>query len=1040
MPLQKQVIQVPFSGLQTKLDPKMAPLGTYYQVDNMNMVRFPELVKRDGLDIIGESTTPSNINAAYNYLNEVGVITNNALYSYSPAIDKYQLKGLTASPVVSSKTVIANTYTQTLCDGAITETSLFGTVWEDSRGGVRCSVKDTQSDTFLISDISLSTTGVKPKAVAVRNTIYFFWIEPGTTSLHIKPYNTNTISFMTEQTITSVVASCFTYDILNCSSNILIAVAETTAAPDVIKAYYWDVVHQQVGSVTNGLPEPASLNFTNSGTLPPALSLTKDPQGTYFTCTIYNDTKQVYTKSFFSFLVAIAPETLVGTSTDNGWSLATCIDVNHNTYIFYSSFNTLHNSFQAKVANNYTTPSVVYNRPFYLQMGVCSTSYWYSGNAYVILGYNSSLQNTFFGVRDDGATFARMFSQLGGGVPTKANSISGIELIPAEENTYLIPLLKTTKIVSSANSFLSTTSVFTEKIYFTPQTIDNKVLGKFLNIAGGYLKQYDGSETVFEQGFHLYPEKPVPVASSSGSIAAGTYSYVTCWEWTDNQGQLHRSEPSVPETIVVASGSQKITVTSRTLPITNKETRFGDLRTPVVLAVYRTQSLGTSYFRVNQLTSEYVYNDPTVQTISFVDTKADATIGSNSLLYTTGGVFQNIPIPAANLMTVGKNRVIIGGVDTEPNRIFYSKEKEEGVGLEFSNELSIIIDSLGGDISALATMDDKILVFKKSLIFYLPASSLLDKLGNGSAPIPILISTDTGCNTPQSIVLTSNGIMFESQKGIYLCDRQLNVRYIGQAVDRLTSQTSDFQITSAVNLPDQNHVYFTSLNNQVLVYDTFFEQWYTHTLPFAPIGSTILNNSWYVSSTSQAYKAVKDKVTDGNGLSIISKIRTNWISLASLEGFARIYTLLILGENADLAHRLRVNLYYDFETFPRESLSIIPSSLLGDGYGVESTYGGLPYGGTSTPYGEGGVYGASDSTYGGAPSGGEATVFGGFFDGTYQFVVRPRQQKCTSLMIEIFDEFPTGEKSQSFKFSGISIVAGMKNSYNKNLSFTKRLT
>ena len=163
MVLQKQLIQIPFNGLQTKVDPKLAPLGTYAEIDNMIMNRFPELVKRDGLQPIGTSTTPANINASYNYLNEVGVITNNALYSYSPSIDEYQLKGLTASPIISSNPVIANTYTQVNCDNSMTDHNISGVIWEDSRGGVRCSVQDYISDTYLLSDISLSTTGVKPK-------------------------------------------------------------------------------------------------------------------------------------------------------------------------------------------------------------------------------------------------------------------------------------------------------------------------------------------------------------------------------------------------------------------------------------------------------------------------------------------------------------------------------------------------------------------------------------------------------------------------------------------------------------------------------------------------------------------------------------------------------------------------------------------------------------------------------------------------------------------------------------------------------------
>lgn len=1033
---------LPFGGVQTKVDPKMAPLGTYSVIDNMLMHRFPELVKRDGLALIGVTTVPPNITASYNYLNEVGILTNNSLYSYSPSLDQYQLKGLTASPIVASEPVIANTYAQVDCDGGSTANDIYGCAWEDSRGGVRCSIQDLNSGTFLVSDMLLGSTLVKPKVVGIKNSLYFFAVDSGTDTLYIQEFNTINNSFSTPQIISSICATCYTYDVIPSFSNLLIAVVETGSSPDAITAYYWDIVHQQIGSPSNGIPSPMSLGFVHSGTEPPAISLTSDPTDTYFTCTVYNDSNEVWTKPFFAFLEAIEPEVQVMTATtDPGWCLTSCLDADENLYIFFSSFDTLHNSFQALVTKVTTSLIVTYSQPFYLQMGVTSKAFFYSGNAYVILGYNSELQNTYFGVRDDGACFARLLSTLGGGNPAKANCVANFQSVVYQENTYILPLLKTTQIVSAANSYFSSTSVFTETIFFTPNTIDNKVLGQSLNIAGGYLKQYDGSPTVFEQGFHLYPEKPILVQSTTGGgglSLLGSYAYTICWEWWDNQGQIHRSEQSIPAEITMTGGNNTVTVTVRSLSITNKETRFGNTRTPVTMAVFRTLTIGTSFFKVNQLPNQYVYNDSTVQTLTFVDTVADSVLEFNSLLYTTGGIFDNICLPAVNLMTVGKNTVFAAGTDTQPNMVFFSKQKQPGVAVEFANEMTFIVDSLGGNITALAAMDDKLLIFKKSLVYYI-AGALPDSMGNGSYPIPLLIASDCGCNSPQSIVLTGMGVMFQSEKGIYLVDRQLNISYIGQALDAITTNNPTFKISSAVNLPDQNQVYFTDLYGQTLVYDTYFSQWYTHKLPFIPVSSTVLNNAWYVSSSSAVYQSTPGLATDGNALPIVSRIQTNWISLGQVEGFGRIYNISILGDNAELAHRLVVNLYYDFETFPRETVSIIPDSFLGTDYGEQTPYGGDPIGGTGVPYGMDGAYGAG-ITYGGAPFGGTIIPFGGYFDGTYQFMIRPREQKCTAIMIEIFDQYPTGQPSQSFKFSGLSIVAGIKSGWNRNISYNKRLT
>lgn len=1018
MALQKQVVQIPFGGLQTKADPKVAPLGTYAAINNFYMKQYPELQKRDGMNALGVSTVPDNITTCYNYMNEVGVITTDGLYSYSPSLDQFQLKGQTASPVISSDPIIANTYIQTDCDVGITANNILGSIWEDSRGGVRCAVKDTVSDTYLVSDLSVSTTGVKPKVISLNTQLIFCWVEPGSNTLMVQQYNTLTNLFYMSVSISTSLASCYTYDIATCVHGILVVVVETAAAPDAIKAYYYSTTYQSVGSPSvGGFTPPQSLQFANSGVLPPALSIAVDPTDLWFTISVYNDSNEVWVETYWNYLIPMTSAIQVGTATtDPGWAISSCLDANQNLYLFASSFGTIHNSFQARLSSVNSTPTVLYSQAFILQMGIVSKSFYFNNNAYVILGFQAPLQNTYFGVRDDGACFARYFTQLGGGNIAKANCVTSFIPLPSQTNTFIAALLQTTEIAASANSYFTTTSVFVEQTYFTPSDVDNQIAGNVLNISGGYLKQYDGSATVFEHGFHTYPLQPTCVQSTgSGALTLnGSYSYTVVWEWRDNYGQLHRSEPSIQTEVVLTGTNNTVTVTVPCLPLTNKQTRFGDTRTPVVMSVYRTQSIGTVYYLVNQDSPTFVFNDSLSPTLTFIDTISDTVLGSNSTLYTTGNVFNNVPTPSANLMAICKNVVVLAGLDTYPNQVFFSKPIQPGVGVEFSDELSFIVDSLGGKITALATMDDKILIFKKSLVYY-TAGPLPDALGNGTAPYPLLVAADCGCVNPQSLVLTGLGVMFQSPKGIYLIDRQLNVTYIGQQVDRITNpSTGPITVTSAVNLPDKNMVYFTdAINNQVLVYDTYFQQWYTYTLRFGPIASTILGTSTYFGSTSGMYQTIPNQPNDGP-YEIQSSLTTNWISLAQLEGYQRIYAIIILGDNANLPHTLNVNLYYDFQNFPSESLTITPSKLFSSAWGTEASWGAGP------------VWGFSSSW--------------NIYDGTYQFVVRPKEQKCSSIQIEIFDTFPDGSRSQSFTFSGIALAVGIKQSYNKNLSYIRRLT
>ena len=1013
MTLQKQIVQIPFQGLQTKVDPKLAAIGTFGILDNWVIDRFPELKKRPSLQTIGASTTPSNITTDYTLESEIGLITNNALYAYSAALDQFLIKGYTASPVISSKAIISNTYTQTVCDSCISSNSILGTIWEDSRGGVRYSIKDLVNDSFLSSDISLSTTGSRPKTIASGTYIFFIWCEASTTSLNIVRFNTLTNTASASQTILNTMATTYAFDVIGVNSNILIAALTTTASPNALKGYYWNVNNNVIGSSTNGLQPPTSLAITNADTSSVCVSLAVPTGGAYIICSVFNSSKYVYTKPFNLALGAIQSETKVNTAatTDAGYALSSCCDSSNNTYLFYSTYNTQNNSFMSKISNNITTQTPIVDGIFILQMGIASKAFWYSGNAYVILNYVSAngLQNTYFGVRNDGSTWGRLYSTLASSI-SRANSPTSITLRPDRENTYIAALLKTTQIVASANSFFSQTSVFTEQINFTPTSIDNKVLGQNLNIAGGYLKQYDGS-SVFEQGFHLYPESPtlVPFTGVGLLDTHGSYSYIAVWEWSDNQGQIHRSNTSSPSNITLTGTDDSITVSVRTLPITDKQTRFNFTRTPAVLAIYRTLNGGTNYYRVNQLPASFVYNDTQAQTIAYTDVTSDAALQSNSLLYTTGDVFSNITTPACNILTVAKNRVVLGGSDTQPNQLFISNQLQAGLAVNFANENSIIIDSYGGAMTALAAMDDKILIFKQSVLYYIAGEGPDATGSNGQFTTPLLISSDCGCVYPQSIVLTGLGVMFLSPKGLYLCDRNLNVSYIGSPVDSLT-QSADFQITSAINLPDRNRVYFTTNNNQVIVYETFFDFWHTHTLPFTPISSTYSNNTWYCSSDTAAYTENATLAYDGQGQAISSTIQTNWISFGQLNGNNRIYDILLEGFGSSNSHQLVAEISYDFEDHPTEVLSIKPLTLLGNTYGTGATYG-------------------SDSNYGGST-----------LDTPYTYMIRPKRQKCSAIQIKIYDKFPDGSRNVSFRFSGLSFVMAQKVGYNKMLSNRRRMT
>jgi hypothetical protein len=1007
MALQKGIIPVGYQGLQGILDDKTAPIGTYVTVDNLIMSTNHELIKRDGMATIGATTFPANIYSMYSFNNELGVITDSALWSYSPSLDKFRNMGSVSAPIVTAQPIIANTYTQTVVDGDNTSSGIQAIVWEDSRGGVYATVKDLASNSYLIDDTQISATGVRPKVIAIDKYVLIFFVE--STTLKVVRYDIVNNTTSSASTISSILNTNLNYDVLGINNGFLppfiaIVVGETTPR---LRLYGWNVRKNIMGSLSDGIFDPTILTSTNVENAMTALTIATNPSQGYFTVGWYNGSdKIVRIQSFTLGGVSINSSNIaVGSATtDAGYSIGISIDSSNNGIVVYSSKATNSTVFQAGVTNfiSSSTPTITSGSAYYYNTGLVSKPFLYNNQHYYTVGYDSSLQGTYFLVRNDGLISARFMAQVAGGNPAKSNSLTKFAVNTNKANTYTCPILRVTKIQASSGGYNSTTSIYSEQIFFTPYNIDNKSVGRVLSIAGGFTKNYDGNENVTEQGFHLYPEIVTTDATGVGSIPVGSYSYKAHWEWTDNNGQIVRSQTSTPIAVTVSTTTHNVVLTFKSLPFTARQNRFGYVRTAPVLAVYRTAVNGTTYFRLNQNANEYVYNDTTSATVTYTDNKLDSAIISNSVLYTTGGVFDNVATPSNNLLTLLKNRIIIAGLDTDPNVIYFSKEKESGVGVEFSNELSLTIDNLGGDITALAAMDDKILIFKKSLVYFVSGQGP-DKLGNGQFTVPQLVSSDTGCSNPQSIVLMSDGIMFQSPKGIYLIDRQLNVTYIGNPVKEYEIYT----ITSASNLPDQNRVHLTTAEGYTLVYHTFFKSWTTFSnLKYK---ASISNQSvWYGAGDTGVFKAVAGQTYDDGNAAIISTLKTSWISIAGVEGFQRIYSILFLGDNQLQTDTLKMNLYYDFKTYSRQSLSITPAN-------NEAT----------TVYGE-------DSPYG------TGTPYGGSNDQTAQYMARPLQQKCTAIQIEIKDDFPSGNRPAGFKFSELMLVVGVKQGYNKNLSTTKR--
>lgn len=367
-------------------------------------------------------------------------------------------------------------------------------------------------------------------------------------------------------------------------------------------------------------------------------------------------------------------------------------------------------------------------------------------------------------------------------------------------------------------------------------------LGESLHLTGGTPLAYDG-RCASEIGFYQYVNAASITAVAStigGGLAAQPYRYIFVWEWVDARGQIHRSAASA--VVVVdhsASGTATNVSTFTTIPMlhsTNRQDDGNGGNPRIALVAYRTTYVGgvmSTVFR--RLTEDSVVtalsNNPAGNTISFTDDgigiHSDTVVSANPLLYTTGGVLDNVCPPSSTLAVVHKDRLWLAGCD-DPNTVWYSKRFTQGEAVAFCDSFTFSLND-AGPITAIASLDDKFIIFKKSGIYFITGDGPPDTGAGNDLSAPQKIASDVGCIQPRSVVLTPDGLMFQSVEGIMLLDRSLQVHYIGAPVE--DTLKANPIITAAVLVGAQNQVRFMTQSSDGaadgthLIYNYAFRLW-----------------------------------------------------------------------------------------------------------------------------------------------------------------------------------------------------------------------
>ncbi len=1066
MALSKQPVPINFSkGVNTKTDPFQLSVGEFLSLQNTIFTKAGLLQKRNGYGALAAlpDTTFSYATTFNGNLTAIG----NKLAAYSSGSDTWVSKGTFQPVALDTLPLIRSNTNQSTCDTAISPSGLVCVAYTDqdptnlSSSIYRYAILDSTTGQNVVAPTTLTATGA-PRAFILGN--QFIVVYPNGTALLFIAISISTLMAGSPVTISSTYTSGAPFDGVVANSALYVAwYFDTTPA---IKLTFINMALSVQTAVTGATKDATVISVTadNTSSTPQIwvsfFDNVTSHKGWAFCRDVNLASLLGVTQIINSTHPAGSPVPLalnLTSAAKNG--ILTFFYQQRNTYTYATSVRS-----DYVVTNTLTLAGTLGSATIPLRsVGLGSKAFIVNGVTYFVVAYGSTAQPTYFISDSLGKLCLKLAYSNGGGyygallpsVSVSGDTASFSYLL----KDFIAPINKSVN-ADTTSAIYSQTGINLASAAFSAAQLNSAEIGGNLNLSGGFLWGYDGSSPV-EQGFNVWPDDVVAVGSStSGTMIAQKYFYAATYEWSDNQGNIFRSAPSIPLafTILTApvsftadltSGSaiiinvsamtnlqvgQHITgtgipantyiltidsatqitmthnasatnngVTITPSTITSVDINVPTLRltyktaNPVKIVLYRWGLDQQTFYQVTTITAP-VLNDMNVDFVTITDSLASASILGNSILYTTGGVVENIGPPATSAVTLYKSRLFL--IDAEDkNLLWYSKQVVEAAPVELSDLFTIFVaptvsaQGSTGPMRCLAALDDKLIIFKKDAIYYITGTGPDNTGANNDFSEPIFITSTVGCSNQNSIAFIPQGLMFQSDKGIWLLGRDLSTQYIGAPVEAF----NQYAVLSAITVPGTNQVRFTLSNGVTLMYDYFYGQWGTF-VNIPSVTSTLFEGlHTFINSFGNVFQETPGAYLDGSSPTLIS-FSTGWLNLAGLQGYQRAYFFYLLGTFLS-PHKLTVQVAYNYNPSPTQTTLITPDNYSGV-YGADSLYG------ASTPYG-------------GVPV-------------LEQWKIDLQQQTCQSMQItvtESFDSFFGTTAGAGLTLSGINLLLGLKKSY-----------
>ena len=929
MALEWRTIFVPLaSGVNTGADPRAleAPSlavckDAMFDEIGGAQTRFPYTAKSSS--ILGGGTLADIRRLATNG-GELLAFTKDSLYSWSERDSKWVLKGTHLAVKTTEKSAFVDTNEQILSDRCEVGGCVLFT-WVNKAAAaanykVMVAALDKTTGAVLLAPTQPTNGGInaitRPRLVALASKALLFFIDQND-----------------DLRVIDIDPSALSTDVVSASTSVAVNVAKYDACPTsagtsaMVAAAYITTTDYEVAIISSAAAVTATATKTGDVDGPIAIAdsagarlLVARANGTSIRGDLINNSTLADT-SVNNVLGAATGATIVNQITACYRSVQ--VGGEWTCYVFWGADETDTSGATLLVETNTINNSagIGTEASFRGRLGIASRAFDHDGRVYLWLAFAGSsfttnstaqtqraaLQNTYFLYRDDAFLVAKAATNRGSGFSQAAGSLPGVQSLGSGEFAWCGGERRIINIGVAQSSYSDRGPREILFEFDSDEARRTARLGRTLYITGGEILQYDGVRLV-ECGFHIFPWvfDVAQVLAAGTNVDVGTHVYKGTLEWLNAVGEADGSTTaSSASQTWGAAGEARITFAH--INVTHKTTN------PPAIRMWRTPANPTAESPFYLITSEdpaagtgdngYFPNDDTGNTVDIDDNMSDATAQTKRAFEENGDILERLAPPPASIIAATQDRLFLAGIADNPYQIVYSRLRGSGEVATFHDALSVEVPPSGGAVTGLAFLNETLIAFCEHATWALPNDGF-SNVGSGQNYGPArLLSGDIGAVSHDSIALTPRGLVFESQKGIYLLGQGWDFQFIGKKVDFWTDGVS-----SAHVMETEHQVRFLSNAGWTLVWDYLVNEWSEWTVN--GLSATVWQGAYHYNTST----AVSGEAAGyGTAVTYAMDLETAWIPVGpgGKLGRGKVLWVQILGE-AVSAHDLRIQVGRDY--------------------------------------------------------------------------------------------------------------------------------